>query len=89
MKSKFLIFLALLGSLPWTAPAETVIKILHVIKFPKVQAIWAAAGQEYEKTHPGIKVEFYYLKMRHLKPSCPRFSSRKIGQVLSIAGVAE
>jgi len=77
MKSKFLIFLALLGSLPWTAPAETVIKILHVIKFPKVQAIWAAAGQEYEKTHPGIKVEFYYLENEAFKAKLPTLLQSK------------
>ena len=58
MKPKFLTFLALLGLLPWTAPAETVIKILHIAKWPKVQAIWTEAAQEYEKVHPGVKVEF-------------------------------
>jgi len=47
MKPKFLFFLALLASLPWSAPAETVIKILHIAKLPKVQAIWLEAGQEY------------------------------------------
>jgi ABC-type glycerol-3-phosphate transport system substrate-binding protein len=62
MKFKFLCSLALLASLPWTAPAETTIKILHLNKLPKVQAIWAEAANEYEKTHPGVKVEFFYLE---------------------------
>ncbi len=77
MKSKSLIFLALLGSLPWTARADTVIKILHVIKFPKVQAIWAATGQEYEKTHPGIKVQFYYLENEAFKAKLPTLLQSK------------
>jgi predicted nucleotidyltransferase len=33
--------------IPWTTPAETVIKILHVAKLLKVQEIWAEAGHEY------------------------------------------
>src|ERR1700688_2387073 len=71
MKYKFPIFLALLGLLPWTAPAETVIKILHIAKLPKVQEIWAEAGHEYEKAHPGVKVEFFYLENEAFKAKLP------------------
>jgi hypothetical protein len=39
MKIKLLFSLALLASLAWSAPAETVIKILHIAKLPKVQEI--------------------------------------------------
>ena len=77
MKSKFLIFLALLGSLPWTAPAETVIKILHIAKLPKVQEIWAEAGHEYEKAHPEVKVEFFYLENEAFKAKLPTLLQSK------------
>src|SRR5271166_5580989 len=77
MKSKFLIFLALLGSLSWTAPAETVIKILHIAKLPKVQEIWAEAGHEYEKAHPGVKVEFFYLENEAFKAKLPTLLQSK------------
>src|SRR5271165_5736222 len=77
MKSKFLIFLALLGSLSWTAPAETVIKILHIAKLPKVQEIWAEAGHEYEKAHPGVKVEFDYLENEAFKAKLPTLLQSK------------
>ena len=77
MKSKFLIFLALLGSLPWTASAETVIKILHIAKLPKVQEIWAEAGHEYEKAHPEVKVEFFYLENEAFKAKLPTLLQSK------------
>jgi raffinose/stachyose/melibiose transport system substrate-binding protein len=77
MKSKCLIFLALLGSLPWTAPAETVIKILHIAKLPKVQEIWAEAGHEYEKAHPAVKVEFFYLENEAFKAKLPTLLQSK------------
>ena len=77
MKSKFLIILALLGSLPSTAPAEVVIKILHLVKWPKVQAIWAEAAQEYEKNHPGVKVEFSYLENEAFKAKLPTLLQSK------------
>jgi raffinose/stachyose/melibiose transport system substrate-binding protein len=77
MKSKFLIFLALLGSLPWSAPAKTVIKILHIAKWPKVQAIWTEAAQEYEKAHPGVTVEFFYLENEAFKAKLPTLLQSK------------
>jgi hypothetical protein len=53
MKFIRILSFALLGSLPWSASAETVVKILHLQKLPKVLAIWQEAAQEYEKAHPG------------------------------------
>ena len=77
MKLKFLFATALFASLPWSAPAETVIKILHLNKLPKVQAIWAEAGQEYEKAHPGVKVEFFYLENEAFKAKLPTLLQSK------------
>ena len=77
MKSKFLIFLALLGTLPESAPTETVIKILHIVKWPKAQAIWAEAAQEYEKAHPGVRVEFSYLENEAFKAKLPTLLQSK------------
>jgi raffinose/stachyose/melibiose transport system substrate-binding protein len=77
MKLKILCSLALLASLPWSAPAETVVKILHLNKLPKVQAIWAEAAQEYEKAHPGVKVEFFYLENEAFKAKLPTLLQSK------------
>ena len=77
MKLKFLFTTALLASLPWSASAETVIKILHLNKLPKVNAIWAEAGQEYEKAHPGVKVEFFYLENEAFKAKLPTLLQSK------------
>ena len=56
MKLKYLLSFALLGSLSWSASAETTIEILHLQKLPKAIAIWQDAAKEYEKAHPGVKV---------------------------------
>jgi len=77
MKSKFLIFLALLGTLPESAPTETVNKILHIVKWPKAQAIWAEAAQEYEKAHPGVRIEFSYLENEAFKAKLPTLLQSK------------
>ena len=64
-------------SISWSAPAETVIKILHISKLPQVQEIWTAAGQEYEKAHPGVKVEFFYLENEAFKAKLPTLLQSK------------
>jgi raffinose/stachyose/melibiose transport system substrate-binding protein len=51
--------------------AEPVIKILHVNPIPKVLEIWQAAGREYEKTHPGAKIQFEYLENEDFKAKLP------------------
>jgi len=77
MKFKALLSCALLGSLPWSASAEAVIKILHLQKLPKVIAIWQEAAQEFEKSNPGVKVEFDYLENEAFKAKLPTLLQSK------------
>src|SRR6478609_5051641 len=77
MKFRYLLPLALLGSLSLSASAETTIKILHLQKLPKVLAIWKEAAQEYEKAHPGVKVQFDYLENEAFKAKLPTLLQSK------------
>ncbi len=77
MKLRYLLPFALLGSLSFSASAETTIKILHLQKLPKVLAIWQEAAQAYEKAHPGVKVEFDYLENEAFKAKLPTLLQSK------------
>jgi raffinose/stachyose/melibiose transport system substrate-binding protein len=77
MKYRYFLALALLGSLSMSASAETTIKILHLQKLPKVLAIWQEAAQTYEKTHPGVKIEFDYLENEAFKAKLPTLLQSK------------
>jgi raffinose/stachyose/melibiose transport system substrate-binding protein len=77
MKIRNLVSFALLGSLSWSASAETTIKILHLQKLPKILAIWQGAAQEFEKTHPGVKVQFDYLENEAFKAKLPTLLQSK------------
>jgi raffinose/stachyose/melibiose transport system substrate-binding protein len=77
MKLRYLLPFALLGSLSFSASAETTIKILHLQKLPKVLAIWQEAAQTYEKAHPGVKVEFDYLENEAFKAKLPTLLQSK------------
>src|SRR6516225_6284610 len=77
MELKWLFSLAMLGSIAWSASAETVIKILHIQKLPKVLEIWKEAAQEYQKVHPGVKVQFDYLENEAFKAKLPTLLQSK------------
>jgi raffinose/stachyose/melibiose transport system substrate-binding protein len=77
MKLSHLLSLALLGSLSLSAYAETTIKILHLQKLPKVLAIWKDAGTEFEKAHPGVKIEWDYLENEAFKAKLPTLLQSK------------
>lgn len=77
MKYRYLLPFALLGSLSLSASAETTIKILHLQKLPKVLAIWQEAAQQYEKAHPGVKVQFDYLENEAFKAKLPTLLQSK------------
>ena len=77
MEFKWLFSFAMLGSLTWSASAETVIKVLHIQKLPKVLEIWKEAGQEFEKVHPGVKVQFDYLENEAFKAKLPTLLQSK------------
>jgi raffinose/stachyose/melibiose transport system substrate-binding protein len=76
MKLRWLVSF-LLGSLAWSASAETVIKILHIQKLPPVLEIWKEAGQQFEKAHPGVKVQFDYLENEAFKAKLPSLLQSK------------
>ena len=77
MKFRYLLSLTLLGSLSLSASAETTIKILHLQKLPQALAIWQGAAEEYEKAHPGVKVEFDYLENEAFKAKLPTLLQSK------------
>lgn len=77
MKFIRLLSLVVLGSLSWSASAETVVKVLHLEKVPKVLAIWQEAAQEYEKAHPGVKIQFDYLENEAFKAKLPTLLQSK------------
>ncbi len=77
MKSQAILSLALCGLLCLSASAETTIKILHLQKVPKVLEIWQQAAQEYEKAHPGVKVQFDYLENEAFKAKLPTLLQSK------------
>ena len=79
MEFKWLFSFALLGSLTCIASAETVIKVLHIQKLPKVLEIWKEAAQEFEKIHPGVKVQFDYLENEAFKAKLPTLLQSKDG----------
>ena len=77
MEFNWLFSFAMLGSLTWSASAQTVIKVLHIQKLPKVLEIWKEAGQEFEKVHPGVKVQFDYLENEAFKAKLPTLLQSK------------
>jgi len=77
MQFKWQLSLAMLGLLSWSASAETVIKVLHIQKLPKVLEIWKEAAQEFEKVRPGVKVQFDYLENEVFKAKLPTLLQSK------------
>jgi len=77
MKFVRVLTFAIVGSLSWSASAETVVKILHLQKLPKILAIWQEAAQQYESGHPGVKVQFDYLENEAFKAKLPTLLQSK------------
>ena len=77
MDFKWLFSFFLLGSLTCAVAAETVIKVLHIQKLPKVLEIWKEAAHEFEKVHPGVKVQFDYLENEAFKAKLPTLLQSK------------
>jgi len=77
MKFQAVLSLVICGLLSLSASAETTIKILHLQKLPKVLEIWQQAAQEYEKAHPGVKIEFDYLENEAFKAKLPTLLQSK------------
>ena len=77
MEFRWLLSFALLGLLAWSGSAETVIKVLHIQKLPKVLEMWKEAAQEFEKLRPGVKVQFDYLENEAFKAKLPALLQSK------------
>jgi raffinose/stachyose/melibiose transport system substrate-binding protein len=86
MEFKWLFSFAMLGSLTWSASAQTVIKVLHIQKLPKALEIWKEAAQEFEKVHPDVKVQFDYLENEAFRAKLPLFSNPRTDPACFIAG---
>src|SRR5580692_8177685 len=57
--------------------SDTVIKVLHLQKNPQIRAIWQEAADQYQKAHPGVKVQFNYLENEAFKAKLPTFLQSK------------
>src|SRR5215471_8153852 len=71
MKYPFLFSMASLESPPWSASAETVVKILHICPVPEVLEIWQSAAFAYERANLAVKIEFNYLENEEFKAKLP------------------
>jgi len=77
MKLRFLPLSLALAALPCAVSAETVVKILHIEKVPQIVEIWKEAGQTYEKSHPGVKIQFDFLENEAFKAKLPTLLQSK------------
>src|SRR6201982_3348219 len=57
--------------------SDTVIKVLHLQKQPQIRAIWQEAADEYQKAHPGVKIQFDYLENEAFKAKLPTLLQSK------------
>jgi raffinose/stachyose/melibiose transport system substrate-binding protein len=71
MKKRIVSWFALFAAFTAAAPAQTVIKVLHIQSLQAIRDIWRTAADEYEKSHPGVKVQFDYLENEAFKAKLP------------------
>ena len=57
--------------------SDTVIKVLHIQKLPQVRAMWQEAADQYQKAHPGVKIQFDYLENEAFKAKLPTLLQSK------------
>jgi raffinose/stachyose/melibiose transport system substrate-binding protein len=60
-----------LAALTASAFADTTVTILHVNNNNAATALWDKIAADYEKEHPGVKVEFKYLENEAFKAKLP------------------
>src|ERR1700761_6159126 len=77
MNLKSLLSCACFASLLSSAPAETVVKILHLQSNAQIRTIWQEAAQKFESTHPGVKIQFDYLENEAFKAKLPTLLQSK------------
>ena len=77
MKKRIVSWFAILATLTVSASAQTVIKVLHIQSIQAIRDIWRSAADEYEKSHPGVKVQFDYLENEAFKAKLPTLLQTK------------
>ena len=77
MKKRIVSWFTLFAAFTAAAPAQTVIKVLHISPIPAVRDLWRSAADEYEKSHPGVKVQFNYLENEAFKAKLPTLLQTK------------
>ncbi len=71
MKKRIVSWFTIFAAFTAAAPAQTVIKVLHIQSLQPIRDIWRSAADEYEKSHPGVKVQFDYLENEAFKAKLP------------------
>ncbi len=71
MKKRIVSWFILFAAFTAAAPAQTVIKVQHIQSIQAIRDIWRSAADEYEKSHPGVKVQFDYLENEAFKAKLP------------------
>jgi raffinose/stachyose/melibiose transport system substrate-binding protein len=77
MKKRIASWFILFAAFTAAAPAQTVIKVLHIQSLQGIRDIWRSAADEYEKSHPGVKVQFDYLENEAFKAKLPTLLQTK------------
>jgi raffinose/stachyose/melibiose transport system substrate-binding protein len=77
MKKRIVFWFTLFAAFTAAASAQTVIKVLHIQPIQATRDIWRSAADEYEKSHPGVKVQFDYLENEAFKAKLPTLLQTK------------
>jgi len=77
MKHGTVSLLVLSACLATPSFSDTVIKVLHIQKLPQVRAMWQEAADQYQKAHPGVKIQFDYLENEAFKAKLPTLLQSK------------
>ena len=77
MKKRIVSWFTLFAAFTAVAPAQTVIKVLHIQSIQGIRDIWKSAADEFEKSHPGVKVQFEYLENEAFKAKLPTLLQSK------------
>jgi raffinose/stachyose/melibiose transport system substrate-binding protein len=77
MKKRIVSCLTLFAAFTAVAPAQTVIKVLHIQSIQGIRDIWRSAADEFEKSHSGVKVQFDYLENEAFKAKLPTLLQTK------------
>jgi raffinose/stachyose/melibiose transport system substrate-binding protein len=77
MKKRIVSWFVLFAAFTAVAPAQTVIKVLHIQPLQGIRDIWRSAADEFEKSHPGVKVQFDYLENEAFKAKLPTLLQTK------------